>query len=68
MGHLAMRQQVLPSLVSQEDSASISLLSSCLSAWENPIIRLISSLFFLSHGRSILLLVLERGIRRHGQE
>lgn len=52
MDHLAMRQQVLPSLVSQEDSASISL-RSLLSTWENPVIRLILSLFFLSHGRSI---------------
>jgi len=47
MDHLAMRQQVLPSLVSQEDSASMSLLSSYLSAWGNPVIRPILSLLFL---------------------
>lgn len=68
MDHLAMRQQVLPSLVSQEDSASISLLGSSLSTWETAVIRPILSLFFLSHGRSIPRPMLEQGIRRHGQE
>lgn len=53
MDHLAMRQQVLPSLVSQEDSASMSLLSNSLSTWGNPSIRPIWSLFSLSRGRSV---------------
>lgn len=44
MGHLAVRQKVLPSLVSH-GSASISLLS-ILSTWENPIIRQIPSVYF----------------------
>lgn len=39
MGHLARRQKVLPSLVSHEGSASISLLSTSLSTWENPVNR-----------------------------
>lgn len=48
-----MRQQVLPSLVSQEDSASMSLLSNSLSTWGNPSTRPIRSLFSLSRGRSV---------------
>lgn len=52
MGHLARRQKVLPSLVSHEISASISLLSTSLHTWETPVIGPSSSLFFLSCGRS----------------
>lgn len=68
MDHLAMRQKVLPSLVSQEDSASISLLSSPLSTWETPVIRLGFESVFLFPWKIHSSPVLERGIRRHGRE
>lgn len=64
MGHLSWRQKVLPSLVSHEISASISLLSTSLPTWETPVIRPSSSLIFLSRGRSLPLPMLEGGRRR----